>query len=172
VVLRKQSIHLERVTLPVTFGDASNYRTKTLMFEVVNFLRPYHVILGWLYYVKFTAIPSYIYLKLKIPGPTGIITVEAKMYRALDCEQSNIKLAAAAVAMAELRELSSEMPPTSSVFNTDEAAKVVQIDARNPTKTEQIGANLDPKQESELINFLQCNEDMSAWSPGEMPGVS
>jgi hypothetical protein len=37
--------------------------------------------------------PSYAYLKLKIPGPAGIITVEAKAQQALDCEKNNIELA-------------------------------------------------------------------------------
>jgi hypothetical protein len=46
VVLGKQSIPLERVTLPITFGDVSNYRAETLEFEVVDFSMPYHVILG------------------------------------------------------------------------------------------------------------------------------
>jgi hypothetical protein len=48
-----------------------------LMFEVVYFFGPYHIILGQPCYVKLMAIPSYAYLKLKIPGPTGIIIVEA-----------------------------------------------------------------------------------------------
>jgi hypothetical protein len=34
----------------------------------------------------FMAIPSYDYLKLKIPGPTRIITVEAKTQRVLSYE--------------------------------------------------------------------------------------
>jgi hypothetical protein len=86
VVSGKQSVPLEQVTLPVTFENANNYRTETLVFEVIDFSKPYHVILGRLCYVKFMAIPSYTYLKLKIPGPTGVITMEAKMHRALDCE--------------------------------------------------------------------------------------
>jgi hypothetical protein len=84
----------------------SNYRTKTIAFEVVDFSGPYDIILGWPCYVKFMAIPSYVYLKLKIPEPTGVITVEAKAQRALDCEQDIIELATAAVATVELRELS------------------------------------------------------------------
>jgi hypothetical protein len=106
VVLCKQSIPLRQVTLSVTFGDASNYHTEMLVFEVVDFSRPYHVILGWPCYVKFMTIPSYAYLKLKIPGPAGAITVEAKTQQALDCEQDNSELAAYAVTTAELRELS------------------------------------------------------------------
>jgi hypothetical protein len=72
--------------LSVTFGDASNYRTETLAFEVVDFFGPYHIILGRPCYVKFMAIPNYGYLKLKIPRPTRVITVEAKTQRAMDCE--------------------------------------------------------------------------------------
>jgi hypothetical protein len=56
----------------------SNYRTEALAFDVVDFSRPYHVILGWPCYVKFMAIPSYTYLKLKIPRPIGVITMEAR----------------------------------------------------------------------------------------------
>jgi hypothetical protein len=72
VVPGKRSVPLGRVTLPVTFGDAGNYHTRTLAFEVVDFFGPYHVILGQPCYTKFMAIPSYSYLKLKIPRPTGL----------------------------------------------------------------------------------------------------
>jgi hypothetical protein len=46
VVPGKQFVPLRKITLPVTFEDVSNYRTKTLAFEVVDFSGPYHVILG------------------------------------------------------------------------------------------------------------------------------
>jgi hypothetical protein len=110
VVPHKQSIPLGWVTLPVTFGDMSNYHTKTLALEVVDFSGPYHVILGWLCYVKFMAIPSYAYLKLKVLGAIGVVTVEAKTQRALGCEQDNIELVAAVGAAAKLRELSLRIP--------------------------------------------------------------
>jgi hypothetical protein len=97
VVPGKQSVPLGQVTLLMTFGDVSNYRTETLTFEVVDFSGPYQVILGWPCYVKFMAIPSYTYLKLKMPEPARVITVEAKTQRALDCMQNNIELAATTV---------------------------------------------------------------------------
>jgi hypothetical protein len=154
VVPDRHSIPLGWVTLPATFGDASNYRTEMLAFDVVNFSGPYHIILGRPCYVKFMAIPSYAYLELKIPGPTGVITVKAKAWQALDCEQSSLKLAAAVVTTAELRELnlrapatppSPWMPPIPGIFKMGEDARAVQIDIDNPTKTMQIGASLDPK---------------------------
>ena len=61
--------------MPITFGDPSNYRTETLTFEVVRFHGTYHAILGRLCYTKFMAIPNYTYLKLKMLGPCGVITI-------------------------------------------------------------------------------------------------
>jgi hypothetical protein len=78
---------------------------------VVDFSGPYHVILGQPCYVKFMAIPSYAYLKLKVLEPTGVITIETKTQRVLDCEYNNIELAATTVAATELRELCHRVLP-------------------------------------------------------------
>ena len=75
VVLGKQAVPLGQINLPITFEDQFNYRTKTLTFEVVGFLETFHAILGHPCYAKFMAIPNYIYLKLKMPGPHGVITI-------------------------------------------------------------------------------------------------
>ena len=75
IVPRKQAVPLGQIDLPVTFGGPSNYRTETLTFEVVGFYGTYQAILGRPCYVKFMAVPYYTYLKLKMPGPGGVITV-------------------------------------------------------------------------------------------------
>jgi len=49
---------------------------ETLTFEVVEFHRTYHVILGHPCYAKFMAIPNYTYRKLNMPGPYGVITID------------------------------------------------------------------------------------------------
>jgi hypothetical protein len=104
------------------------------MFEVVDFSGPYHIILGLPCYVKFMAIPNYAYCKLKISGPTGVITMEAKTQWALDYEQNNIELATIVVATVELREPSlweplvltiPNMPPSSGTFKVAEDAKAM-----------------------------------------------
>jgi hypothetical protein len=102
VVPGKQSVPLGRVTLPAEFGDASNYHTETLTFEVVNFSGPYHVILGQPCYIKFMVIPSYAYLKLKIPELTGVITMEDKAQRALDCKQTASRTTSSWLALGKL----------------------------------------------------------------------
>ncbi|XP_025823668.1 uncharacterized protein LOC112899422 [Panicum hallii] len=66
---------LGNIDLQVTFGDHSNFHTETLIFEVVNFERSYHAILGHSWYAKFMAVSNYTYLKLKMPGPNGVIMV-------------------------------------------------------------------------------------------------
>ena len=78
----KQAVPLVQIDLSVTFGNPSNYRTETLTFEVVRFHGTYHAILGRPCYVKFMSIPNYTYLKLKIPGPSEVITVGTSFLRA------------------------------------------------------------------------------------------
>jgi hypothetical protein len=75
VVPGMEVLPIGQIDLPVTFGDMRNFRTETLTFEVVGFSGTYHAILGWPTCAKFMAVPNYTYLKLKIPGPKGIITV-------------------------------------------------------------------------------------------------
>ena len=66
-----------RIDLPVCFGTAANFRKEILTFEVVGFRGTYHAIIRRLGYVKFMAIPNYTYLKLKMPGPKGVITISS-----------------------------------------------------------------------------------------------
>jgi hypothetical protein len=79
-----EALPLGQIDLPVTFGDVRNIRTETLTFEVVGFSGMYHAILGRPAYAKFMAVPNYTYLKLKIPGPRGIITVGPTYQRAYE----------------------------------------------------------------------------------------
>ena len=64
IVPKKQAMPLGQIDLPITFGDPTNYRMETLIFEVVGFHGTYH------------AIPNYTYLKLKMSGPCGVITID------------------------------------------------------------------------------------------------
>jgi hypothetical protein len=75
VVPGMEALPIGQIDLPITFGDMRNFRIETLTFKVVGFSGTYHAILGRLAYVKFMAVPNYTYLKLKIPGPKGIIIV-------------------------------------------------------------------------------------------------
>ena len=57
-----------------------------LTFEVVGFRGTYHAILGRHCYAKFMAVPNYTYLKLKMPGPKGVITIGSSFEHAYECD--------------------------------------------------------------------------------------
>jgi hypothetical protein len=95
VVSGMEELPIGHIDLPVTFGDVQNFHTKTLTFEVVGFSGTYHVILRRPAYAKFMAVPNYTYLKLKIPGPKGIITVGPTYQRAYECDAECFQFAEA-----------------------------------------------------------------------------
>jgi hypothetical protein len=53
---------------------------------VVGFRGTYHAVLGRPCYAKFMAVPNYTYLKLKMPGPNGVITVGSMYRHAYECD--------------------------------------------------------------------------------------
>jgi hypothetical protein len=77
IVPGKRVQPLGQLDLPVCFGTPSNFRRETLMFEVVGFRGTYHAVLGRPCYAKFMVVPNYMYLKLKMIGPNGVITVRS-----------------------------------------------------------------------------------------------
>ena len=77
---------LGQIDLPVCFGTVANFRKEVLTFEVVGFRGAYHAILGRPCYAKFMAVPNYTYLKLKMPGPRGVITIGSSFEHAYECE--------------------------------------------------------------------------------------
>jgi hypothetical protein len=86
VVPGKKAMLVGHIDLLVCFGMAANFRNETLTFEVVGFCSTYHAIIGRLEYAKFMAIPIYTYLKLKMPGPKGVITVSSSYENAYECD--------------------------------------------------------------------------------------
>ena len=99
------------------------------------------------------AVPIYTYLKLKIPGPSGVITVGTSFQRAYECEVECCNHAAAIIASGELaairKEVTEEAPdPKKSTgsFEPAEGSKEVLIDPDSPEgKVVRIGTTLSSK---------------------------
>ena len=102
VIPRAQAYPLRQIDLPVTFGSRANFRSEVLTFEVVDFLGSYHAILGWPCYARFMVIPNYTYLKLKMPGPNGIITVSSAFSHAFACDREHYEVATTVVNSSKL----------------------------------------------------------------------
>jgi hypothetical protein len=106
---------LGQLDLPVCFGTPSNFQKETLTFEVVEFRGTYHAVLGRPCYAKFMAVPNYTYLKLKMPGPNGVITVGSTYQHAYECDMECVEYAEAlAESEALIAESKALTPATSS----------------------------------------------------------
>jgi hypothetical protein len=81
------------VVLPVTFGTKDNYRTEYIKFEVADFDSSYHTILGRPALAKFMAVLHYVYLLLKMPGKTSVLTLHGDLKKLHDCNQEAIEYA-------------------------------------------------------------------------------
>ena len=63
------------LVLEVTFGSPDNFRSEELLFNIAAFSSSYHALLGRTTFACFNTIPNYDCLKLKMPGPRGVITI-------------------------------------------------------------------------------------------------
>ena len=84
------------ITLEVVFGSPDNFRREELIFDIIPFRSGYHALLERTTFAKFNAVPHYAYLKLKMPGPQGVITVNGNTERSLRMEEHTVALAAEA----------------------------------------------------------------------------
>ena len=80
----------------MVFGSPDNFRSEELIFDIVPFRSVYHALLGRTAFARFNAVPHYAYLKLKMPGPRGVITVNGNTERSLRTEEHTTALAAEA----------------------------------------------------------------------------
>jgi hypothetical protein len=144
---------LGQLDLPVCFGTPSNIRKETLTFEVVGFRGTYHAVLGRPCYAKFMAVPNYTYLKFKMSGPNGVITVGSTYRHAYECDVECVEyaeaLAESEALIANLESLSKEAPDAkrhAGNFEPAETVKSVPLDPSNDaSKQIRIGSELDPK---------------------------
>jgi hypothetical protein len=98
-------------------------------------------------------IPNYTYLKLKMPGPSGVITVGFAYKHAYECDVACTEYAKAlfeSVALAaDLERLSKEIPDPkhhAGSFEPVEEVKLVSLSPNDPDgKALKVSAALDPK---------------------------
>ena len=84
------------VTLEVVFGSPDNFRSEELIFDIVLFRSGYHALLRRTAFARFNAVPHYAYLKIKMPGPQGVITVNGNTESSLRTKEHTAALAAEA----------------------------------------------------------------------------
>jgi hypothetical protein len=138
---------LGHIYMSVTFGTPENYRTEFLRFEVASFNCGYNAIIGRPGLAKFMAIPHYLYMILKMPGPQGIITVRADFEGAAKCFQGAIQAT-----------LTSKPPTTSSA----QANTKPEGDLMIPANEAQAMTSMRPTEETKRINLGFADERKTA----------
>jgi hypothetical protein len=145
---------LGQIDLPVWFGTPDNFRKETLTFEVVWFRGAYHAILGRQCYAKFMVVPNYTYLKMKMPGPKGVITVGSSIEHAFDCDVKCVEhaeaLALEEALVANLENLVNEDLDSTAKhagsFEAAEQTKEVPLDPAAPEgKALRVSSTLDSR---------------------------
>jgi hypothetical protein len=145
---------LGQTDLPVWFGTPDNFRKETLTFEVVGFRGTYHTILGRPCYAKFMAAPNYTYLKMKMPGPKGVITVGSSIEHAFNCDVECVEhaeaLALDEALVATMEKLVNEDLDSTAKhagsFEAAEQTKKVPLEPAAPEgKVLRVSSTLDPK---------------------------
>ena len=92
---------------------------------------------GWLCYAKFMVVPNYTFLKLKMLGPNGTITMGSTFSHAYTCDHEHFELTTAVINSPELPRLGESStlavldcnkPTPSTAFRPLEETKAVGID--------------------------------------------
>ena len=100
--------------------------------------------------------PCYVYLKLKMPGPKGVITVIGNRQKAEECFQKGYKITDAQMAAVEFQEyqksadpsdlLRAKKPTTDTAFQSTGEMKLIHIHPTDPNATPtHISTTLDNK---------------------------
>src|SRR3954471_1505644 len=149
-----------RVQLDVIFGTDENFRREPNWFEVADLSSPYHFILRLPAIAKFMLNAYHPYLKMKLPGPNGTISVTGDFRKSLECSSDGGNLADSLVIAEEKRQIGravamaqaqskAPLPVGKAKSSDDETAfqsakdnKKVDLDPSDPTKFVVIGARL------------------------------
>jgi hypothetical protein len=124
------------------------------------------------------AVPNYTYLKLKMSGPNGVITIGPTYKHAFECDVECVEyaeaLAESEALIADMENLSEEVPDVKRHAGNFEPAGTVKAVPLDPSgdasRQTRIGSELDPRQAAVLVDFLRANADVFAESPSGMPG--
>ena len=171
----KQIHALGKVALPVSFSTAENARTEYITFDVVDLHYSYNAIFGQGFLNRFNAAAHMGYLCMKIPALHGVITVHRSQKEARNIEKVIYK------SFWNINSVDStqdegyqppDMPKGKTDLADEEETKCVPLEEAVPDRKVTISATLSREEELELLNVLQKNQDIFAWSASNLRGVS
>ena len=152
-----------KIWVDVLFGTKENCRTESIQFEVVDLESPYHALLGRPALAKFMISTHMAYLKMKLPGPNGVITIAGNYKRSLECASAGSNLAESLIIAEEKKRIKEVValaqsaqagmpgmpgyvnPDKGAAFQASKETKKVNVDPAFPDHNVIIGAGLTDK---------------------------
>ncbi|KAJ8514059.1 hypothetical protein OPV22_004493 [Ensete ventricosum] len=161
---------LGATTIPVTFEGEPRSKTLLVSFMVVKLPSMYNAIIGRPTLNRLRAVVSTYHRILKFPTRTGVGEVRSDPKESRQCYLTTMMLF-----KKSRTEPVGTMPldPEESTRDPHSAEKVLELplDPSRPNKLVKVGSGLTESQQVQLIDFLQKNDDVFAWSPNDMSGV-
>jgi hypothetical protein len=136
---------LGKITLPVTFGQANNFQTEQITFDVAEFDKAYNAIIGRTTHAKLMATSHYAYQVLKMSGPKGTITIQGNAKLVVQCDKQSLDMVEHTPNPPATAKPPKKLSKTNKTPKPDGAIKIVPLSSANPDKTVKIGAPLDEK---------------------------
>jgi hypothetical protein len=162
------------ITLPVSFGTPKNPSTKYTTFDVVDVTYPYNAIFRRGLLNTFVTALHSVYLCLKIPATSGVITVFGSQQEARNIEKGFMPGHKNVHFLREQLEQHGTQPPIEygKVIEAERKFQKVLLDPRVLDKTICISAKANQQDQVELLSFLDKNSNVFAWSTSDLVGVS
>jgi hypothetical protein len=155
---------LGQALIKVAFGTKDNRREEEILFDVVDIPYNYNAIFGQGTLTKFEAVSHHNYLKLKMPGPAGVIVVKESQPSAATVAPFNREVHTLEVEGQENAKPTPKPAPHGKVVQ-------LQIDESDPAKVISLGGDLDEQQVNSILFVLKKNIDIFAWGLDEVGGV-
>jgi hypothetical protein len=150
---KKPNYPLGKITLDMQFGTIENFRKENIEFEVMDWPSQYQALLGRPAYARFMAVPHYMYLLWRIPGPKGPITVKGSFTLSDKCDRDFHKLSETFGMQAEYEatkfSANHDVLPDGGrnlqeqAFDTSKDSKEIQVHPTDPKKTMSVATNMD-----------------------------
>jgi hypothetical protein len=142
---------------------------------VVDIYHPYLAIFGRGFMNKFDAVIRQQFLCMKMSAPKGVITVFGNQQEARNIEkghtpgQTNVYQLKTADEKKETYEEAGRDKEKIEIAADGETKKVYLDDM--PDRAVTIGAHLSAEEDKDLVQFLNKNKDVFAWSAKDLQGV-
>ena len=130
------------------------------------------------------AVPHYAYLKLKMPRPAGVITVNGSFIKSYQCDRDFHEVSDTFGVQQQLEEIAmltykiifplasrSESKQFNRDFSVDSYTVTHQVHPTDPDKTVRVYAHLQEEQAAALMAFLREEWKIFAWCLTDMPGI-